>query len=40
MMVIVNENSDLAEYREWSDPAYFPIDISNEAYKLGVNYVV
>lgn len=40
MMVIVNYNNDIAEYWEWSDRAYFPIDITNEAYKLGVNYVV
>lgn len=39
MMVLVNYNSDLAEYWEFSDMGYFPVDLSNEAYKLGVNYI-
>lgn len=38
MMVLVNYNSDLARYWEFSDQGYFPVDLSNEAYKLGVNY--
>ncbi|MFI5170582.1 MAG: DUF4159 domain-containing protein [Vicinamibacterales bacterium] len=38
--MIANYNSDIAEYWEWSDTGLVPIDLSNEAYKLGVNYVV
>jgi hypothetical protein len=40
LMAIVNYNNDLAEYWEFSDTGMFPIDLSNESYKLGVNYVV
>ncbi len=40
LMVIVNYNNDIGDYWEWSDSGYIPIEISNEAYKLGVNYVV
>ena len=40
MMVMFNFNNDIAEYWEFSDMGYFPIDLSNEAYKLGVNYIV
>lgn len=40
LMVIVNYNQDLSEYWEWSDMGYFSIDLSNEAYKLGVNYII
>jgi hypothetical protein len=40
LQVIINHNNDLAEYWEYSDYGYYPIDLSNEAYKLGVNYVV
>jgi len=40
MMAIVNFNTDIAEYWEYSDRGYYPIDLSNEAYKLGVNYIV
>jgi hypothetical protein len=37
---MINANNDVAEYWEFSDRGYYPIDLSNEAYKLGVNYVV
>jgi len=40
LMAIVNYNNDIAEYWEWSDSGWFPIEITNEAYKLGVNYMV
>jgi hypothetical protein len=40
LMVIINYNNDIGEYWEFSDTGYFPIDLSNTAYKLGVNYVV
>jgi hypothetical protein len=40
MMAILNHNNDLAEYWEWSDTGMFPVDTTNEAYKLGVNYIV
>lgn len=40
LVAIVNFNNDIAEYWEFSDRGYYPIDLSNEAYKLGVNYVV
>ncbi len=40
LMVIINANNDMAEYWEFSDYGYYPIDLANEAYKLGVNYVV
>ena len=40
MMVLVNYNSDLAEYWEFSaNEGYFPVDLTNESYKLGVNYI-
>ena len=40
MQVIINYNNDIAEYWEYSDYGWYPIDLANEAYKLGVNYVV
>jgi hypothetical protein len=39
LMMIVNYNQDVSEYWEWSDTGALPIDLANEAYKLGVNYV-
>ena len=40
LMVIANYNGDIGEFWEWSDTGYAPIDLSNEAYKVGVNYMV
>jgi hypothetical protein len=40
MIAIVNHNADLAEYWEWSGQGWWPVDMSNEAYKIGVNYIV
>ena len=40
LMVIANYNNDIGDYWEWSDAGFLPIDLSNEAYKLGVNYIV
>jgi hypothetical protein len=40
LLVIADYNNDISEYWEWSDTGLLPIDLSNEAYKVGVNYVV
>jgi hypothetical protein len=40
MLAIINHNNDLAEYWEYSDRGFFPVDLTNDAYKLGVNYII
>ena len=40
LIVVANYNNDIGEYWEYSDTGWVPIDLSNEAYKLGVNYIV
>jgi Domain of unknown function (DUF4159) len=40
LLVMVNFNTDISEFWEFSDTGLKPIDESNEAYKLGVNYVI
>lgn len=40
VMVLANHNADLAEYWEWSPTGYLPVDPTNDAYRLGVNYVI
>ncbi|HEX2452242.1 MAG TPA: DUF4159 domain-containing protein [Vicinamibacterales bacterium] len=40
LMVVANYDNDVPEYWEWSGQGIFPFDASNEAYKLGVNYVI
>ena len=40
MLAMVNFNTDISEYWEFSGTGWKPISESNEAYKLGVNYVM
>jgi len=40
LMVVANYNNDIGDYWEWSDTGYVPIELSNEAYKLGINYII
>ncbi len=40
LLMIINYNNDIGEYWEFSDTGLFAIDLSNEAYKIGVNYIV
>jgi Domain of unknown function (DUF4159) len=40
LMAVANVNNDLGEYWEFSDTGYAPVDLSNEAYKFGVNYFI
>lgn len=40
LLAVANNNHDLGELWEFSDTGYVPVDLSNEAYKFGVNYVM
>jgi hypothetical protein len=40
LQIIVNYNTDVSQFWEWSGTGLRPIDDTNEAYKLGVNYIV
>jgi hypothetical protein len=40
LMAIFNYNNDIAEYWEFSDRGFYPVDLSNEAYQFGVNYLM
>jgi uncharacterized protein DUF4159 len=40
LMMIVNYNTDISQYWEWSGRGLRPFDETNEAYKLGVNYII
>lgn len=40
LMVMVNYNTDVSQYWEWSGRGLRPFDDTNEAYKLGVNYLI
>jgi hypothetical protein len=40
LQILVNYNTDVSQFWEWSGTGLRPIDDTNEAYKLGVNYIV
>jgi hypothetical protein len=40
MMAVAGHNQDLGEFWEFSDTGMMPVDLSNEAYKFGVNYFI
>lgn len=40
MLAVVNYNNDIGDYWEYSDTGFMPVALSNEAYKLGVNYIM
>jgi hypothetical protein len=39
-MVVINYNNDIGDYMEWSAEGFWPVNITNEAYKLAINYIV
>lgn len=40
VMVLANHNADLAEYWEYAAQGYFPVDPTNDAFRLGINYLM
>jgi hypothetical protein len=40
LMVVINYNNDLGDYMEWSAEGWWPVNITNEAYKFAINYIV
>lgn len=40
LLVVINYNNDIGDYMEWSADGFWPVNITNEAYKLAINYIV
>ena len=40
MIAVINFNTDVSNYWEFSAEGFRPIDEANQAYKLGVNYII
>lgn len=40
LSVIINYNNDIGDYMEWSDGNWWPVNITNDAYKLAINYII
>ena len=39
-MVIINYNNDIGDYMEHSGQGWWPVNITNDAYKLAINYII
>lgn len=40
LLVVINYNNDIGDYMEWSGHGWWPVNITNDAYKLAINYLV
>ena len=40
LMVVINYNNDIGDYMEWSGEGWWPVNLTNDAYKLATNYLV
>ena len=40
MIALAYRDGDLSEYWEFSGQGFAPVDLENEAYKLGINFLV
>ena len=40
LMVVINYNNDIGDYMEHSGEGWLPVNLTNDAYKLAVNYIV
>jgi hypothetical protein len=40
LMVIINYNNDIGDYMEHSGQGWWPVNTSNDAYKLAINYII
>jgi hypothetical protein len=40
LVAIINYNNDIGDYMEWSGEGWWPVNITNDAYKLAVNYII
>ena len=39
-LAMMNVDNDIGEYMEYSATGFAPVDVTNEAYKLAVNYII
>ena len=40
LLAIINYNNDIGDYMEWSGEGWYPVNMSNDAYKFATNYLV
>ena len=39
-MVAINYNMDIGDFWEWSETTFYPVDVTQKGFKLGVNYLI
>lgn len=40
LMVIINYNNDIGDYMEWTGAGWYPVNLTNDAYKFATNYLI
>ena len=40
LVAIIDYNNDIGDYTEWSGEGWYPVNMSNDAYKLATNYII
>ena len=40
LVAIINYNNDIGDYMEWSGEGWYPVNMSNDAYKFATNYII
>jgi hypothetical protein len=40
LIVVINYNNDIGDYMEHSGQGWWPVNTSNDAYKLAINYII
>jgi hypothetical protein len=40
LMVVIDYNNDIGDYMEWSGEGWYPVNMSNDAYKIATNYII
>lgn len=40
LVVVINYNTDIGDCMEWSGEGWWPVNFTNDAHKLAVNYLM
>jgi hypothetical protein len=40
LMVVIDYDTDIGDFMEWSGQGWFPVNVSNDAYKIAIDYLM
>ena len=40
LMVVIDYNTDVGDFMEWSGQGWFPVNVTNDAYKIAIDYLI